>query len=90
MSASKSSRSNSELNDASLSLSSGPTSPTPDAALGLGIGHDTSAERMRQAWGTIRERLGLRRTPPPSTSTTNTLAPSVSGVGDTPLPAVAE
>ena len=64
MSASKSSQSNSEPNDTSLSLSSGPTSPTPDAALGLDIGHDTSAERMRRAWGTIRERLGLRRTPP--------------------------
>ena len=69
-------------------LSSRPTSPTPDAALGLGIGHDTRAERMRQAWGTIRERLGLRPTPPPST---NTPAPSTSSAGDVPPPpAVAE
>ena len=79
-------------NNTSPSLSSRPTSPTPDAALGLGIGHDTRAERMRQAWGTIRERLGLRPTPPPSTTTTttNTPAPSTFSAGDAPAAAVVE
>ncbi|KAF8073474.1 hypothetical protein FPV67DRAFT_749065 [Lyophyllum atratum] len=44
-----------------------PTSPTPTAGLGLGL--DASrAERLRQAWGSIRERLGLRPAPPPSTT----------------------
>lgn len=34
-----------------------PTSPTPTAGLG---GEQGRGERMRQAWGSIRERLGLR------------------------------
>jgi hypothetical protein len=41
-----------------------PTSPTPTA--GLGMGDATAAgraERLRHAWGSIRERLGLRPTP---------------------------
>lgn len=36
-----------------------PTSPTPTAGLG-DMSAAGRAERMRQAWGTIRERLGLR------------------------------
>ena len=40
-------------------LSSTHTASPPPDALGLGIGHDTRAERMRQVWGTILERLGL-------------------------------
>lgn len=38
-----------------------PTSPTPTAGLGLGMNTDnTRSERLRSAWGNIRERLGLR------------------------------
>ncbi|CAA7266042.1 unnamed protein product [Cyclocybe aegerita] len=40
------------------------------------------AERMRQAWSTIRERLGLRPSPPVPTPTNNNNA---SGTDDTPL-----
>lgn len=42
---------------------------------------------MRQAWGTIRERLGLRANPPSSTSTTTTTNPSPTSVGTPLLPA---
>lgn len=49
-----------------------PTSPTPTAGLGAGFGMDPAAagrpERLRQAWGSIRERLGLRPTPQSTTA----------------------
>jgi len=46
-----------------------PTSPTPTAGLGVGMGMGMNAdnprsERLRTAWGSIRERLGLRPSPP--------------------------
>ncbi|KAF9468743.1 hypothetical protein BDZ94DRAFT_1294288 [Collybia nuda] len=55
-----------------------PASPTPTAGFGMG---DTTAagraERLRHAWGSIRERLGLRPAPqsednPPSNTATTT------------------
>ena len=46
------------------------TSPSPINDFGPGIGADPAAagraERLRQAWGSIRERLGLRPAPSPS------------------------
>jgi len=46
------------------------TSPPSVNDLGPGIGADPAAagraERLRHAWGSIRERLGLRPTPPPA------------------------
>ncbi|GLB45538.1 putative RING-like zinc finger [Lyophyllum shimeji] len=48
-----------------------PTSPTPTAGLGLDA---SRAERLRQAWGSIRERLGLRPAPPSSSNPTSTSA----------------
>ncbi|KAG6888736.1 hypothetical protein C0995_006388 [Termitomyces sp. Mi166 len=53
-----------------------PTSPTPTSGLDA-----TRAERLRQAWGGIRERLGLR----PHTTATTTTPSMTPGVGaDTP------
>lgn len=44
-----------------------PTSPTPTAGLGMGMNPDnTRSERLRSAWGNIRERLGLRPSPAPA------------------------
>ncbi|KAJ7600406.1 hypothetical protein C8J56DRAFT_910161 [Mycena floridula] len=46
---------------ANLFSHSRPTSPTPTAGLGQdAAGASGRAERMRHAWGSIRERLGLR------------------------------
>jgi len=51
------------------------TSPSPINDLGPGIAADPAAagraERLRQAWGSIRERLGLRPTPPSVTTTSS-------------------
>ncbi|TFK22919.1 hypothetical protein FA15DRAFT_705926 [Coprinopsis marcescibilis] len=73
-------------NPASPSSPSSPVSATSDTSTGTtatpSIHSDSNnnylasrAERMRQAWGTIRERLGLRPTPAPAPPVQTAVAP---------------
>ena len=63
-----------------------PTSPTPTAGLGMGMGLNTDnprPDRLRNAWGSIRERLGLRPSPAPSSeSGSNSDTPSILSAND--------
>ncbi|TFK69550.1 hypothetical protein BDN72DRAFT_897220 [Pluteus cervinus] len=59
-----------------------PTSPTPTAGLG-DMAAASRAERLRQAWSSIRERLGLRPTPGPAPPNTTGQPPARDATTDT-------